>query len=653
MQNAQITVPAVVTLVLGMGSINFLFVAYTSYRSEDFVKANETPDFATKGTCVESVTHGVLGVLGDVDCANGGERAARLLLSQTHAIYYLHSTAPSPEVTAVALTLMASTIGRDSMSINTSMANNVLAMLDDEGVTIPRDCSSIYTNATSTSYETSRQRLPAITCDATLTGSNDTSFNSTEWGELLYACETQFHFGSSGPHKDTYGIPLLNEPSGPSFYPWPGTTGFNSASPWSVKSRMFLGLRFGWSLWAYVPSMLSLGYMTADAAMVLLIETTRPAKESRETERTPHYHNERNTRVVFSSLMVANSIFWMFAAAWVPWGLDASLRLRRPVCDEGGARGFYATLAYLFYTKKTRGGWEWDAPCLFLEMFVMASQIIMLVTLPIARVCCLSKGDPESDGATGGENGKDVKNANKENTELVITRGAIYYADALENGTYSRKVFVGATVLGLVVLTIGNAYAGTMFGNAWARAVGDELVPWSESVLATYIYDLNMWTLVSSLASGLVLGVVTGRWTIEDNSRESMQAFFVWIVFALGAFVPMVTLSSMNYFTGKDKQVAECEIFPAGGDFDSERNSCKYRSWSVIIGTALLAGVVVLVSVYGIIKALLARNLNSKKTDEDEVTTSLVDVKTYSITPQKRFKFTLDPSRILPRNNPR
>ena len=169
MQNAQITVSAVVTLVLGMGSINFLFVAYTSYRSEDFVKANETPDFATKGTCVESVTDGVLGVLGDVDCANGGERAARLLLSQTHSIYYLHSIAPSPEVTAVALTLMASTIGRDSMSINTSMANNVLAMLDDEGVAIPRDCSSIYTNATSTSYETRRQRLPAITCEATIT----------------------------------------------------------------------------------------------------------------------------------------------------------------------------------------------------------------------------------------------------------------------------------------------------------------------------------------------------------------------------------------------------------------------------------------------------------------------------------------------------
>ena len=207
--------------------------------------------------------------------AQKGDALARLVLSQTHSIYYLHKTAPSPSVTAVAMASMASTIGNPSMSINASMAHEVLQMLDDEGFTVPSNCSAIYNGTLSRSYDTLDQKLPKIECSDTLTGSNPANFSAAELGKLLYACNKQFYFGSSGPHKDTYGIPLLNEPPGP--YAdrfWSETKFYNATTPWSVKSRIFLGFRFGWSLWAYTPSVLALGFLTMDAAVVLLAEVT-------------------------------------------------------------------------------------------------------------------------------------------------------------------------------------------------------------------------------------------------------------------------------------------------------------------------------------------------------------------------------------------
>ena len=601
------------TLVLGVISIFFILTAYTTYRSEDFVQATKHRDFAVLGTCVESVTDDIVSKMGiksdSWSCSGSKEKLARVLLSQTHSIYYLHKTAPSDEVTNVAFALMASTLGSASLSINASIAANVLSMLDDKDFVVPKSCASIYTGATSTPYDTvgtgTTPLLPEISCSAELAGTNPSSFTSTEWGRLLYACEKQFHFGRSGPHPDTYGIPLMNEPPGPNFYPWPNTTGFNETSAWSVKSRMFLGLRFGWSLWAYTPNILALAYLTMDAALVLLTETTiknradgmkKVENDTKQKYRnailhmTATYIRERGVRFIFASLLVINSILWMTIAVWSPWGLFAP-RLGRPYCDEGADADVDPSFSYIFY-KKTQGGWKSDAPTLFLEFAVICAQVFILFALPLARRVRNKNRGGSSDA---------VVSESLEQYGGAKTRfqGWVAVVQSAKGGGF----FIVSTIIGIVLLIIGNAVAGSVFGNAWARAVADESVPWNEVVIAEYIYDMNLGTLVSILAGGLVLGVVIGRWMIDSFTCESLNIFLVWAVFAGGAFTPMFVVFGLNYFTDKDNHVADCGLFPDDGNYDMERNSCEARYWTVIVGTIILGLVVLILTIFGLAEA--------------------------------------------------
>jgi hypothetical protein len=593
---------------MGILSINFLFIAYSKYRSDDFVIATNTSDFATKGTCIESVTDEIVDAANFIDaswdCAKEKDKLARLLLSQTHSIYYLHTVAPSPEVTSVSLSLLSSTIGTSSMSINASMAYSVLRMLDDGNFTVPKDCSSIYSGSAPVSYDTLEQELPTITCAGALTGSNPTSFSSNEWGKLHFACNKQFYFGSSGPHADTYGIPLLNEPPGPNGYRWPTTAGFNSTSPWSVKSRMFLGFRFGWSLWAYVPSMLALACLTMDAMLMLLTETTIQFQSDGMDETSKSLVNSRiafkrkvatyiaarNARFTVGSLMVLNSIVWMIVFVWTPWGVWTP-RLGRPICDEGVDAEVDPSWAYIYY-KKTRGGWKSDAPCLLLEVLVIASQIFFLFAMPASRLL---------DTTQLGFGTQQSLSQNAANARL--TRWVSVFQSAKSAGSS-----ILLTVVGLVLIIIGNAFTSSTFGNAWARAVADESVPWKgqEAILSDYIYDMNLGVLVSILAGGFILSVVVGRWMFESFTCESLQVFLVWITFAIGSLLIIILFHGNNYFTDKSEHIADCGIFPQDGDYDQERASCEVRFYLIVSGLVLLGIVIFIMSLSGLAETVLS-----------------------------------------------
>jgi hypothetical protein len=598
-------------LVLGVIAIFFILTAYTEYRSKDFVTATKTKNFATLGTCVESVTDDIVAdanfqdaswATNDCSTTEKNEKVGRLLLSQVHSIYYLHKVSPDVNVSATAITLMASLLGSPSQSVAIDTAASVMKKLDDDGFVVPKSCSSIYTGAVSYPYDTVgtnlAPKLPSISCDGTLTGSNPSTFTSQDWGKLLYACEKTFMFGRTGPHPDTYGIPFLNEPPGPNIYLWPNTTGFNSTSPWSTKSRMFLGFRFGWSLWAYTPAILALAYLTMDAALVLLVETTienridgmkETATGTKQKLRyailiaIASYIRERGVRFIFASLLVINAVIWMTVTVWTPWGLWAQ-RLGRPKCDEGVDADVDPSFSYLF-TKKTQGGWYSEAPVTFLEFAAICAMFFILVALPISRQV-----------------------PNRANNDSKVGAGLSQYRNASNRfegwiavlqSARGGGVFILSTVVAIVLLIIGNAAAGSVFGNAWARSVADEAVTWNEVVIAQYIYDMNLGALLSILASGLVLAVVIGRWMLDSFTCQSLNIFFVWVVFAFGAFAPMLFVYGFNYWTDKDEHVADCGIFPTDGTHDVERYSCETRYWTVIVGTAILALVVTFLTLVG------------------------------------------------------
>eukprot|EP00966_Prymnesium_polylepis_P054516 1260299-Prymnesium_polylepis.1 len=276
--------------------------------------------------------------------------------------------------------------------------------------------------------------------------------------------------------------------------------------------------------------------------------------------------------------MVINAIVWMVVAVWVPWGVWAP-RLGRPICDQGVDDDMY-----LFY-KKTQGGWKPDTSCLFLEVMVILAQVFILFAIPVARKCA-------ADDASF--NTRAYHNKDRDQTSWI---GVIRTARG-------NCMFIFATVVGLIVIITGNAFSSSLFGDAWARAVAGESVPWNERTIAGFIYDMNIGVIVSVLAGGFVLAVVVGRWMFESFTCESLQIFVVWIIFAMGAFLPIITFYSVTYFTDKNRHTDDCEIFPEGGDYNSERNSCDVRWFVVATGTALLGLVVVVMAFLGLVGSL-------------------------------------------------
>lgn len=608
--------------ILGLVGISLIVSTYASYRAKDFTRVTSHANLADLGSCVESAHADVLKDVGIGDptwgCDTDSKSAlGRLLATQTHSIYYLNKlpAKQTVETEAVASSLMTAMLGFTPQTVNRSMAFAVLSMLDDADVTIPSKCSDIYTSAYSASwYDTSTALHPAVSCDGdALTGTNKASFDATDLKRLAYACDVQFMFGRSGPHADTYGIPLLNEVPGPMWYPWPNTSYFNETSHWNTKSRMYMGFRFGWSLWAYVPAILALGYLTMDAAVVLLAETTIEARsegvieteeKSADAARFKLLHNaatyikQRARRFIIASLLVINSLIWLSVACWSVWGLWMP-RLGRPVCGDDDTEWF----VYWRFYPKTIGGWKQDWDAQYSESLAAILQIFILISLPAARQYA------QSTRASGGS---------------VTTPAAAQpkgYVAVLERSLRTPR-FTILIIIGIVVIIVGNAFVGSAFGNAWARAIaGEPDLNWNEVTIAEYIYEINLGTLLTILAGGLTLAAVVGRWMIDTLSCQAVNTFLVWIVFAFASFAPIFFLYQFNYFFDTDLRLADCKVFDTqDGRFDVEYEGCNVRNWTYAIGTFILIGTVILVTVAGLSESLpaLQKAIYRKKNDANE-----------------------------------
>ena len=118
----------------------------------DFATASETVNFVDKGTCVETVTKDILDDFGAItrswDCVSNNEKYSRLVMSQAHSIQYIASTQSSSVLNKVSTSMKNSLLVRSSDAILPSMADEVMRMLDQDGVVIPATCSEIYSNYT-------------------------------------------------------------------------------------------------------------------------------------------------------------------------------------------------------------------------------------------------------------------------------------------------------------------------------------------------------------------------------------------------------------------------------------------------------------------------------------------------------------------------
>lgn len=583
------------TLVLSLFSVWFLLSAFTQYRAEDFRIATETPDMASLGTCVEAPSLKIAKDAGyqksSWDCSDEKNQArfSNLLAVSVHALWWAKSQAGADSnLEAVADAVAESTMGSTgAASINASMF--VAAVTVTDTMSAPASCDALYPGATwdaTMTRDTPAQ--PIVSCG----GSTAATVVTTVDANKLYThCLLQFSFGRSGPDDGTYGVPKVGAGAGPSMWIWPNVTGYNESASWSTHSRMYLGARYSWSLAAYVTIIIVVGFCILDSAVLLLSELTWPERSadveallgpgSKSTITTwkrllATHRAKRDRRTLVLGILILNALVAYAGTVLAPWGIAS--RLGRPVCEAGDDGD--QLWRDLFGSPSGRGGWETDWSAYILEVIVLAGTIFTLIALPLAEIL------PFPTLRTGG--GGAIEGAKDEGTVTAKT-------DARANWTGWLLL---CAAVGTIVLSLAHAWTSTAYGSAWAEAVAveDRITPNSQ-VVSEYLFDVSISWLVSLLTAGAVMAAIQSRWTINGLSCNTLLVFGLWVLFALGAFLPMIIVVNISYFTDRNAAVEKCTMFDNEGWF--QRLACDIKWVGILVGTALLVIPVMIQTVVG------------------------------------------------------
>ena len=666
-----VIVTSAASAILCAFAIYFNIMALAKYRTDDFLKATTVTDFTKEGTCVEYITVDQLKSYGyeqalDSDtngCASDNDEGKQLEMRRTlavsvHGIYYTYFTAgvDNEVMQIVAESVITSTVGGSNVrppSVNFSIAYDALSMVTKQAIPTKDGCDSIYgmtgedsiTSATATTYLAALRKgrydddgdqygdwpivdIP-VTCNNAESldglGTVDvTSALSTVNKEKLYAhCLAQFQFAASGTvpysgtfgvpnYGGTFGVPLVGTRAGPADFFYPNADGFNSTSDYSTKVRMFLGQRFGYCVWAYVPMLLATCYLCADAVVFFLAEATLPdVLLETQTMSGDRLSMMRDSLVIAATSATSRGARFAFgfaavAVSWVaygvfvilPWGFIET-RMARPQCEVGDPE--HIDLAKIGW-QGTVGGWQADWDAGWYELATLATQILVLFLLPFTSTNVFSFCN-RGGGQTSGK--RAVSSGNPDVAALV------------PNKTQYRRLmslFIWPLLIGAIVLIAGQALSGARFGMAWAEGVvgiathtdantGAVSLAFNEVTLSEQVYDQTIATLAVTVVVGFLLGAALQRHLINGVGCYSAMLFFAWFALVIVFALPLLIYASVRSIFNQDEANKDCAAFPDTG-YDWSRRACEARWYTFLIGGGLVALTILLITGFGLLEAL-------------------------------------------------
>ena len=672
--------------VLSASTLAFLVTALVSFRAEDLFTASKIEDFTTLGTCVETLTYEQLSDLdytGDkIECEkilslDNREKLANTLAATVHGVYYMHHTRHRDVLGTdfwgdrgvVMLAQLTHVLGKQfgsadeqaelvNVGINSTTAFEVLREVS-QGI-VPVSCDEIYSPYT---FQTLSENLTLVdyvddirkgrldgddkvkstwpladfvtTCKEKVQPEGVGFFVST-WNRVvtddmkkyLHAhCVAQFQYASvgSGSSGDgTFGIPLPGIVAGPS---WniQQIAHFNSTSTYNEKARMYIGQRFGMSVWAYVPMILCTCYLLGDSLVFFLAEALMPigrasAIHSSASDRaylvdslliSASSSGSRKRRFGIGFIAVLSSLVFYTVFIVSAWGF-MSQKMPRPECEsrnytdtdtnagttsniEVGAAPDHGVVH--IYWKGTVGGWKADYDASWYEIAALITQVLVLFLLPVTtwKLCarCNKAVDKPSPG-TG--------------TQVV--------GEALEVTAWTTRKFrthqtklIPLLMLGIVIIILGQSISGANFGVAWADGVmgrrkdvnGEPL--FDERVLAENVYDQTIATLSLVVSCGLVFAVIMQRYLVAGVGCFNTSLFFMWVGLVFVLSLPIAVYAANRSIFSESKANEECSAFPRSSH-ETEDNLCVMRFWSLVVGGGIFYGTVGYVTLSGLAEAL-------------------------------------------------
>ena len=668
---AVISFAALSALLCGY-AVKLQIEALTNWRRKDLLEATRVTDWASVGTCVGTISadHYSAGEL-EKDCAGSGTDAKpseslrklrNALAVSVHGLYFAYASGiDDPNMREVLVSVLSSTINPDTDSvgagINHSAASAAITAISEADVPSTSGCDKIY-NQTKAALEASedgygfyRRLLEgykeddahsewplspiSVDCDGDpRTAPSGAQINPDALDEShtmrLYAhCNAQFQFASSGidPWMGTFGIPLVGlepGPNKPTFYEdwFLSIDDFSRtrAVDYNTKTRVYLGMRFGYSLFAYVPMLLCSCYLAADAIMLFLNEATLPSVLQTTAEHSSDRLsmkrnslvmeatdvNSRNIRFSLAFLsLVFSALFWLLFSA-LPWGFVLRT-MPLPECETGDPdhlSGVVFLGATNFGFQGSRGGWKADWDAAWCELAILAIQTFAVfvegvVTNPVCDFCNNLGNILTQEG-----DNKKVESA------VVAAVGRVANRTKFKR---FAKFFLLPICVGAFVMVLGQALSGTSFGKAWAdgiigtRMKTDELTgvqtPLFDPVmLSESVYDQAISTVAVTLIAGLVVGVAVQRHLINGLGCFSSMLFFGWLALVMIPFFLLIVYTGIRPILDQDEATQSCKVLGDAGD-GVGKFACDARWWSLLAGGGLLSVVLIAMTWFGALEA--------------------------------------------------
>ena len=438
--------------------------------------------------------------------------------------------------------------------------------------------------------------------------------------KYMYAhCVAQFQFASvsTDPWAGTYGMPLPGIEPGPQFYPYPQADGFNSTSSYSQRARMYLGQRFGLSVWAYVPMFLATVFLLGDSIVFFFAEALMPSVIADQVNfATSALNNVRDSLVIastskssrrfrlsigFVAVLVSIIFYSVFIAA--PWGFYYS-SLPRPECEkvvlagtttEVGAKPDHG-VPQMFW-KGTKGGWRTDWDATWYDLMTLFLQVLVLLLLPLTTTEMCRNINNSVKTAT---NGRTTDTGVREAAHRVQNHAAY---------KFTQRVLVLPLILGIAVVIVGQSVSGARFGMAWAEGVvaqeqnaDNTGLLFDEVAISGHVYDQTIATLAATTACGLVFAVAMQRHLINGVGCFSATLFFGWCALVVFFGLPLIFYAMSRSIFSEKKASEDCAVFPRSSK-KFENDLCVSRFWTFLVGGGIFVGAVLVMTVLGLFEA--------------------------------------------------
>ena len=412
---------------------------------------------------------------------------------------------------------------------------------------LPTTCEQIYPSATlivdPAAYDPSKAVLPEAKCSSY---SGAGSLVEANVSKLYTHCVHQFAYGRSGPTPSSFNVPVVGagaEPAGPLAYPLFAATSKDVEMPWYQRSRSFQGLRYGWSLAAYVSIVATSAFIGFSAALLLVFEILSPPESgSNGASHSP------KLLVGFVGVVLSCTV-WGVLVGW-PWAVGS--RLARPLCEKGvGDHNALMSVGWI----GTINGWKEDRDATAAEVTALGLQLAALLLL--------------------------LYPAQADRGKSVLTK----------NSYTAFAVAVALVLIGVQALFQGH------FGLAWADAVSgrSQSASFHASAIGAAISEQTGGTLAISAFSGLLVAAVVE----SPRASGGIVQWAAWAALAAAAFVVLLVIFGIDHFTAPDEvDVADCKIFDSSEDYPMGSAICTVRAFTLAIGAgvaALIAGAIAVV----------------------------------------------------------